>query len=905
MYTMMKKIHLLVVEATKNNLQEWGNSVYISQQLKLSRNMVSQYLNQLFSEGHLIKINTRPAVFFDIKTIEEMYNLHIIQREFKSLQELQIILNPQESVDFDKLIGFDESLKDVVNQCKATISYPPNGLPLLLLGPTGSGKSFMAQLMYEYALNSQLITTDKNFLIVNCSEYANNPELLTANLFGYKKGAFTGADKDKVGLIKLAEGGLLFLDEVHCLKAECQEKLFLFMDKGIYHMVGDNEEWFHSNVRLLFATTEKPEEVLLKTLLRRIPIIVTIPSLEERSVHERTQLIYSIFKEEGKRIHKIISISTLVYQILLKTTFTGNIGELKNAIQASCVNALFQAKQECLKLEIHISNLPEKLLQEISFSNKAPEVRHQKMIPIHKLQHFIQYDKPIIVFHEKILSIFEEQQGLDNLLNASFKQIDEYHEIIILKTKKNLTKQDYVQGVLQSIFEMLSYRYEIKYVNNNIIAMSSYISDYMQNSYVLTNWKNIKGKEINKLNIFIRHELSREYAIAEEIRDNLNSNLDMEFDDMFMCVLTLTIKKLNQVQDLNKRIGIIIAHGFSTASSIADTANKLLGRYVFDAIDMQLHANSQEISEQLNHYLNKLGYFEELFLLVDMGSLENIYTGISNQHVNVGIMNNVTTKYAIEVGQGMIQGNSMQDIFTLLQKYSSNHYHIVEHTNREKVILCSCASGMRTAEKLKTILVDSLPYNLPIKVLTYDYNSLLEKKMHDSILKDYEVICIIGTLNPNIEGIRFIPIEELIINNTLDELNIYFKDYVDEKEMKTFQQNVLRNFTLSNIMNNLTILNPNKLLEYVAEAIDRLQSELDIRFTNNTCFGLYIHICCLIERLVAKCSIDIYTDIEGFAQKETVFIKSVKTSFSVVEKYYSVEIPVEEIGYIYNYVINN
>lgn len=72
-------------------------------------------------------------------------------------------MQPQEAKDFEKLIGAQESLANVVNQCKATISYPPNGLPLLLYGPTGTGKSFMAQLMYEYALNHQLIEADKNF----------------------------------------------------------------------------------------------------------------------------------------------------------------------------------------------------------------------------------------------------------------------------------------------------------------------------------------------------------------------------------------------------------------------------------------------------------------------------------------------------------------------------------------------------------------------------------------------------------------------------------------------------------------------------------------------------------------------------------------------------------------------
>lgn len=902
---MMKKIHMLVEEATRNKLQETGNSVTISEQLKLSRNMVSQYLNQLFSEGLLIKINTRPVIFYDVKIVEKQYDIHVEEKEFKSIQEFQKILYPQAPKDFEKLIGCDESLQSVVNQCKATISYPPSGLPLLLYGPTGTGKSFMAQLMYEYALNHELIEHDKKLLIVNCSEYANNPELLTANLFGHKKGAFTGADKDNPGLIKLAEGGVLFLDEVHCLKAECQEKLFLFMDKGIYHMVGDNEKWYNSNVRLIFATTEKPEEVLLKTLLRRIPMIVTIPSLEERGTHERLQLIYSIFKNEEKRTHKSIYISTLVYQILLSSTFTGNIGELKNAIQACCVNALFESKPERMNLEIRAYNLPEKLMKEQISQNKITGIEQQKMIRIHELQQFVHHERPIIRFHEGILKSLDEQQDVENFLNICFKQIDEYHETIVLNKKKNLTKQDYIQGIVQNIFEMLSSRYGFKYVNNDMIAISSYISDCMRNNYELSNWKETYKKEIQKLSVFINRELSREYAIAKEIEDNLNLNLDMEFDSMLVIVLALNIKRLNRVQDLNKRIGIIISHGFSTASSISDAVNKLLGRYIFDAIDMPLHVSTQEITEQLNRYLSKIGKYEELFLLVDMGSLEEIYKGIVNQYANIGIMNNVTTKLALEIGQGMIQGQPMQEIFSTVQEYSAYSYHIVEHRSKEKVILCSCASGIGTAEKLKTILKDSLPHSLPMKVLTYDYNSLLEKQMHDSFFENYEVICIVGTLNPNIEGIRFIPIEDLIINDTLDELNIYFKDYINEDEMKTFKQNILRNFSLSNIMNNLTILNPNKLLEHVADAIDKLQSQLHIRFTNNTCFGLYVHICCLIERLVTNRSIDIYTDEDDFVKREAAFIKSVKDSFSVVETYYSVEIPVEEIGYIYNYVKNN
>ncbi|MCQ5280646.1 sigma 54-interacting transcriptional regulator, partial [Clostridium sp. DFI.1.208] len=103
-------------------------------------------------------------------------------------------------------------------------------------------------------------------------EYSNNPELFLTNLVGYTKGAYTGAEEDKEGLLSIADNGMIFMDEFHSLRPECQEKIFLFMDKGIFHKVGDIETWYSSKIRLIFATTENPSNVLLKTLLRRIPI---------------------------------------------------------------------------------------------------------------------------------------------------------------------------------------------------------------------------------------------------------------------------------------------------------------------------------------------------------------------------------------------------------------------------------------------------------------------------------------------------------------------------------------------------------------------------------------------------------------------------------------------------------
>ena len=105
---------------------------------------------------------------------------------------------------------------------QASILYPPNGINCLILGETGVGKSMFAYLMHEYAIEMQVKNIDSPFITFNCADYSNNPQLLTSQLFGVKKGAYTGAEIDKIGLIEKANNGILFLDEIHRLPPEGQ-----------------------------------------------------------------------------------------------------------------------------------------------------------------------------------------------------------------------------------------------------------------------------------------------------------------------------------------------------------------------------------------------------------------------------------------------------------------------------------------------------------------------------------------------------------------------------------------------------------------------------------------------------------------------------------------------------------
>lgn len=878
--------------------------VKISEELKVGRNQISLMINKLIKEKKLIRVEEKPYIFLSTSYLKDKKDILCEKEIYVSLQD--VFSQEEIKKDFKKLVGYQHSLKDTVKQCIATISYPPSGLPMLLYGPTGTGKSFIAKLTYEWARNNNVLNDKGKFVTVNCSEYANNPELLTANLFGHVKGAFTGADKDNEGLIALANNGVLFLDEVHELKAECQEKLFLFMDQGIYHRVGDNEKWYKSNVRIIFATTEVPEKVLLKTLLRRIPMTITIPSLEERGTQERIELLYTIFSREEKRLGCKIKMSSKVYSALLSLKMQGNVGQLMSVIQSCCVNSFFSKEDDVLVIQL--DSLPKNLLNDI-YENQVSFQSMDEYVYVDDLQGFYHHEKEIIQLNEELLYCFHEYKrnkyDLYEMMENGKKSVERYFDNLIFRRKETPQIQYYKRGV-QHIFDLVENRYGLKITNNEILAVSSYLDEISHDYYDFRTWSLQNEESCEDLKQLLENEFYRAANISLEICTYLKSYLEMQIHPIIICAFIFYVYNNQKDKRLAQKAAVVMAHGFSTASSIADAANKFLSEYIFDAIDMPLHVDTSTMVDKLNTYLGRIGRVKELYLLVDMGSLEDIYKGLNAESLDIGIINNVSTPIALEIGNGIRQNIGMEELFkgTISSVHSSLGYHIVQNKMKPPIILCSCASGMDTARKLQIMIEDSFPKGLFIDVQTYNYTELIRFGKHNSIFEQYNVLCVLGTLNPNIDGINFIGIEDLIVNDTFDEFNECFKDFMSMNQMEEFNKNILHNFSLSNIMNALTILNPNRLLEQVSNSIDQLQKYLKIQLKSKTCFGLYVHICCMIERLVLSKGIN-EIDSKEFEDKHSDFISVLKKSFKDVERYYGIDIPIAEIIYIYNYVMND
>jgi sigma-54 dependent transcriptional regulator of gfr operon len=878
----------------------------VAKELGISRNLASQYLNEWEQKGVLSKTSSRPVYFFSQNRLEQNNENRHPQDDHNIDELIQSAIEDNIKEDmFQTVIGYSGSIRNVIDQCKAAIKYPPNGLPILLTGASGSGKSYLAQLMYQYAVQENLIAAEKQFVIMNCSEFANNPELLTANLFGYKKGAFTGADSDHIGLIQVADGGVLFLDEVHSLNPSCQEKLFLFMDKGVYHLVGDNKNWKSSSAKLIFATTKDPEQALLRTLLRRIPVLVNVPSLEDRPVEEKEQLLFSFIQQEAKSIGKKIMISQSYFQTLMSYKFLGNIGELKNAIRRSCANAFLYQEQDSESLTLKMYHLPENIISysSIFMLTSKDEDDHQLLDPT---------KKKVEEGAERIVALFDEllqandlymDYKIDNKLfmENTHKIITKYYDYLIFEKKVN-TRLDAYEASIQRISEHICERYKIQLLTNGLIPLVRYLLERGSYQSQIILWENQQKDRTYSFYNMLKKQYPYEFSIAEEFSEKIEMYFDMHVSEMNRAILLLNIKFFNPEINVHKVMGIVLSHGYSTASSIVDAVNKLVDDYIFEAIDMPLDVSVFEIGERLQRLVKRRHLSQDLILLVDMGSLEEIYKEISViPNLNIGIINNITTKMALEVATKIKNNMPMIEILQTASENNHSTYKIIENRIREKAILFVSETGTEVARNMSELFFNSLPRSMEVKIIAYDYYKLLKNGMNDEVFSKYEVILIAGTINPIISEIPYVAVEDIISGSQLEIIQQVLSSVFTIDEMQLLQNSMLMNFSLQNVVGYLTILNADKVLSLANEALNKLQDRLQIQLKSKYIIGLNVHLSCLVERLVKKIPIETYYELEIFEKNQIRFIQACKDSFHNIEKHYGVKIPISEIAYIYDY----
>lgn len=273
------------------------------------------------------------AEFLDI--VQEA--LHNIELKPKSLRRV----NEPHCYRVDEVVGVSRSMERVL-QTALTVSDIDSGI--LIYGESGTGKELIARIIH----NRSTLRRDKEFVAINCAAIPN--DILESELFGYVRGAFTGANASRKGLIEVAEGGTLFMDEIGDTTPQFQAKLLRVIQEKEIRRVGDNVPR-RVDIRIVAATNRDLKQMVEEGKFRedlyyRLSVIdLVIPPLRDRKEDIQPLVDFFLIDINKRSGTSIKGVSRQAMTVLVAYNWPGNVRELRNSLERAAVLSDHQVLQ--------------------------------------------------------------------------------------------------------------------------------------------------------------------------------------------------------------------------------------------------------------------------------------------------------------------------------------------------------------------------------------------------------------------------------------------------------------------------------------------------------------------------------------------------------------------------------
>lgn len=316
------------------------NGCHMEQTMKKGKPMMSNELEIFNKDGKKIPIRVNSGILNNNKN----ENIGAVET-FIDISEIRNLSEHLSAFfKYENIIGRNKEIKQIISVLE---SVAQTDTSVLITGESGTGKELAARAIH---LNSS--RKPGPFIAVNCSAFVES--LIESELFGHEKGAFTGANKTKIGRFELAQGGTLFLDEIGDLSTAVQTKLLRVLETREFERVGGNQS-IKMDRRIIAATNKNLAEEIStgrfrEDLFYRINIInIHLPPLRER-MDDLPLLVNHFIESFNEKFNKKIKqFSSSAYDLLMDYNWPGNIRELENVIEHSfvlCNGEIIQA--ECL-----------------------------------------------------------------------------------------------------------------------------------------------------------------------------------------------------------------------------------------------------------------------------------------------------------------------------------------------------------------------------------------------------------------------------------------------------------------------------------------------------------------------------------------------------------------------------
>lgn len=805
---------------------------YLCRRLDMQRTNLSAILNALVREGMVEKRPGRPVLY-------RIARSHVKQGEDSC---------------FSELIGHDGSLRQSVQLAKAAMLYPQHSLHCLLGGPSGSGKSCMASMIYRFAVEKYVLEPEAPYVKINCAHFADQSDQLTAEIFGGSTG--------KISCLEQAEDGMLFIDHGELLPPEARTCLLSLVENN-YWISGDKKRNLRTVV--VCAVEETMQQGVLEPFKSRFSVAITLPLLEERPLAERFGLIRQFLMREAAQSSHALSLTSEIMVALLLYRCPRHVKQLENDIRIACANAYVRGlhgKQEEIRLAM--SDFPNEVrsglleykkrrvdLNDIIKENvsyvfsenqdmrtKAEEVHRPESYSIYEwIEERMQELKERGIAREDIHTII----GID--LENEFKR---YHNSLVsqVANKEQLSKlvSPRIMELATEFLDQASRELGRVYPVSVFYGLCLHLNTSLGG--------NEKRQKLTSDRIMEMIETCKEeYALAVKFSGRLEREFSIRLPIDEVVFLTMFICDRNSQTEGNVHPVLFIAmHGDRVASSMAQVIQALSGTEV-GYYDMPLSKSTKDAYPELKQAVSEWNRGAGLLVLYDMGSLRQMFELIcAETKIPIRAIAFPFTALALDCCRRIMLESSLDLAYSsLLERYHTlpllrdDAYYRSRSGN---VIITLCMSGEGGAVQIKRYLEKKVHWdNVDIVPLAIsDRDALLGEinRIHEK----HHVLCTIGAFDPQLLEIPFVSVTR-VLECPAEKLKSLLQ--ADLPEESDYEEN---DRIIMELAEGLQYFGPEQVKRWIPSLVSRIEELTGGTAPPEKRVGLSVHLACCINRMI-------------------------------------------------------
>lgn len=791
----------------------------LAQQMNIGRQNVSTLLNQLVREGLLEKKNTRP-----------------VQYSLSSLPYTQ----KEEDSCFKQMIGHDGSLKDIVRLAKAVVLYPDQSLHTLILGPYGSGRTYFAQLISEFARESGIIAKDAPFIKCNCRYFAEHKEERD-HLQGEKE------------LFQQAQGGVLFFDNVDLLSEKASLSLLSYIQQR-------SQE---TNIPIVIcATSDQMPKFLLGSCQMKFPVRIEIPPLSERSLEERFALIQRFFNEEVCKMRRNIKVNEEILRCVLLYRCEYNIKQLRNDIRISCANAyLRDFQKDGADLLLYLEDLPNYVQKGILYyrENRAAA---DAIIPTNctytfcgegiKKETLSHYGEDSIynIIDQKARRLRERGIPEESICTIVCADLESYIRQMTENVSLSRMGQEALSKIVKKrVIEMVSqFLQRASEKLRRVYSESTFYGLCLNINSVLERQRppHMSNEQIQE----ITNSCQEEYALSQSFGKKLEEEFQIELSLDDILIITMFISdRDSSIRPTQRPVVLIAMHGDGSAAAMANVVNSLARCDNTYAFDMRLEQSMEDAYSELKETICRINQGKGVLLLYDMGSIAKMAGMISTETgIPIRVLEIPSTLIALDCSRKADCGVSLDETYdSVAETYLYRYQQISEEYRRQtehRVIIALCMSGEGAAVQMKRHMEKYLALD-DVSILTMAVSDRVRLlRDFNQLMQSHQILYIVGTYDPHLFGIPFVSITQLFETppdklGDLLSLDTAFIPEVADMSLESVIEYLAKE--LPGLDTKTLKRTLPKFLQQIKRAGHPLSPDQEV--------GLYMHMACAIARL--------------------------------------------------------